>query len=344
MHPDSKKLQEIFTVMLKGLINQKTLPAITIEEFSQIIADHENQRDTAKYLNAKAEGKLPTITFNALAHADSDLLPDDVTVNFNEKMMYVVHRKDMKKWLESENDWPLPQDCLLSRWWPEIQRGNRDAEIDVTPPINKDYCFELEKDYWRISFNSRVYTIKQSIGMQYITHLIQRAYDDEPEIHVFDLYYLVHKKPAIQDNTLSRMTREQLIELGLDVTDIGEGLDLMTPEGGKWAGDQIRELKSLMEKAEVEGNASEALQIRASKEALEDHVKKAFGLSGRVRKSSDPIDRVRKSVSKAIENTLVKIGKSKGDELAIYLDDHLNKGISCSFRKDPNITWKIMKK
>jgi hypothetical protein len=53
-----------------------------------------------------------------VAHSESDLLPDDVLVNLDEQLMYVVHRKDMKEWLERENDWPLSRDNLLSRWWP----------------------------------------------------------------------------------------------------------------------------------------------------------------------------------------------------------------------------------
>ena len=180
--------------------------------------------------------------------------------------------------------------------------------------------------------------------MQYITHLIQRAYNDEQEIHVSDLYYLVHKKPVVKETVLSRMSSEQLSELGLNVSGLGEGLDLMTPEGKQWAGSQVKDLKELIEEAEEVGNTREALRLRASKEALEDHIQKAFGLSGRTRKGFDPNEKMRKSVSKAMENTLVKLGKKDGDGLAIYLDDHLDKGLLCSFRKDPNISWKIMEK
>jgi len=92
------------------------------------------------------------------------------------------------------------------------------------------------------------------------------------------------------------------------------------------------------------GHTKEVLRLREVKETLEGHIKKAFGLSGRARKTSDPNENIRKAVSKAIGNALVRMGKNKEDELAVYLDDQLDKGLFCSFRKDPDIFWKIMKK
>jgi len=345
MYPDSKKNQELLAFTLKELIYQRKLPAITFEEFKQLIADHESWGGTAEHVNIKAEGELPAITLNSLAYADSDLLPNDVMVNLDEQLMYVVHRNDMKRWLKSENDWPLPEDNLLSRWWAGDQEENKNVEIDVVPPINEDYCFELEKDYWRVSFNGRVYTIKQLKGMQYIIHLIQRAYDDEKEIHISDLYYLVQKRPAVQYTVLSRMTEEQISELGIEVSGLGEGLDLMTPEGKEWAIRKINELRIRIENAYEDGKDTKAQELRETKEALEDHMKKALGFSNRHRKSLDPNERIRKSVSKAISYALGKLGKNDDppDELALYLDGHLKISSFCSFRKDPKISWKIKK-
>ncbi len=209
--------------------------------------------------------------------------------------------------------------------------------------FEEENIFRLEKEHWRVIFRGRPYTIRQSVGIQYITCLIWRAYNDEPEIHVSDLFYLVHKQPPIKDVHLSKMSSGQLSELGLDVAGLGEGLDLMTREGKQWLANQVRALEALIEEAEATGNTREALEMRAKREALEDHIKKAFGLAGRTRKASDPNERIRKSVSKAIGNTLERFGKQEGDELAVYLDDHLSTGLFCSFSKDPNIFWKVMK-
>ncbi len=214
------------------------------------------------------------------------------------------------------------------------------------PRVEEENVFRLEKENWRVIFRGRAYTIRQSVGMQYITHLIQRAHNDEPEIHVSDLFYHVQKKPAVKETYLSNMSSEQVSELGLDVSGLGEGLDLMTPEGKQWAWSKIKELEALIEEVEETGNTREALKLRENKEALEEHIDKAHGLSGRARKSSDPNEKVRKSVSKAVGYVLNKLGRKDDppDEFALYLNDHLNTSFFCSFRKDPKISWKIIKK
>ena len=116
---------------------------------------------------------------------------------------------------------------------------------------------------------------------------------------------------------------------------------LMTPEGRKWANKQRDELIELMFDAERAGQTDEVLRLREMKEDLEDNIKKAYGLSGRTRKASDSDERIRKTVTRAVDRALDKIGKKEGDELAVYLDDHLEKGFVCSFRKDLKIDWKI---
>ena len=186
--------------------------------------------------------------------------------------------------------------------------GNKGIDRKATiraKELLEENVFRFETDYWRVIFNGKPYSIKQSVGIQYITHLIQRAYNQKKtqEIHVSDLYYLVNKMPAVEETHLSKMSREQLSEMGLDVSELGEGLDLMTPEGKKWADDQLKELRYLIEEAEKTGNTAEALRVRKIKEQLEDYVQKAVGLFGRVRKSADLNEKMRKSVSKTIEYT-----------------------------------------
>ena len=210
--------------------------------------------------------------------------------------------------------------------------------------LETENYFRLETDYWQIYFQGKRWSIKQSMGMQYITHLIRRAYTDEPEIHVSDLFYLVKGRPAIEGTELNRLTKDQIAEYDLDVTGLEQGVDMMTPEGKQWVIKQVQQLAKEIDKANMNGSTQDALRLREIKEELEEHIKKAHGISGRVRVVSDLNENIRKSISKAIEHVLVNMGKKDEDQLAMYLDDHLNKGFFCSFRKDPNISWKILKK
>ena len=126
MYTDSKKLQEAFEIMLKGLININILPVITVEEYTNLAIEHERQRDATNYKEPLPPGHLPQITVIAVAHQDTDLLASVAELNTEQRRMFVVHRNDMKKWLESENEWPLPQGNLLSRWcWSQMPPGSR---------------------------------------------------------------------------------------------------------------------------------------------------------------------------------------------------------------------------
>ena len=115
-------------------------------------------------------------------------------------------------------------------------------------------------------------------------------------------------------------------------------------EGRKFALDQVRQIAEQIVELEGLGMEMEALKLRDQKEALEDHVKKSYGLFGRSRKTSDQNENLRKRIPKAVSNTLKKMGLEEGEELAVYFDGHLKKGFFCSFRKDPDTIWKVIKK
>lgn len=355
--PKSEIQQGAFKKVLRAEMRNGNLKTLTIEEFVDLVMGEKEKLTPEKYREPKPQlprppntivVELPAITGAAVATSDSDIIPGNEHKERNKRRIYVVHRDDFKKWLIKEGEWPLSKENLLSRWWPESKSHNipdisfaSDDSSDVVEKI-----FRLEQDYWRVTFRGQNYTIKQSIGMQYITHLIERSYNDEPDIHVSDLYYLVHKRPAAEETYLTNMTREQMSELGLNLSDFKEGLDVLTPEGKKWAAQKDSELNEQIIDAQERGDTKEALRLRETKEALKDYVKKALGFGGRHRTYADPNDRMRKSIQKAIRYVLDKLGikDDTPNEFAVYLKNHITTAFICSFRKDPNISWRIMKK
>lgn len=344
MNPDSKKLQKAYEIFLKGLINKKILPAITVEEYSELTIEHDSKMDISDFIASPPPGHLPPLVGVGVMHSVADELKEDTILNSEKRKLYIVKRNDMKKYLESENEWPLPESNLLSRWWPENRDHDQIVEEDNIPPIQEDNYFRLEKDYWQIRFHGKPWSIRQSLGMQYVAILIERAYNDDPDIHVAELFYLVKGRPAVENSGLSRLSKMELENIGLDVSDFGEGLDLMTPKGKEWILNKKQWLIKEIKQANEFGNVKEAEKLMESKEAIEDYLKNIFSISGQVRKVSDPNEKIRKLVSKNIVNALIRMGKKDGDDLALYLSDHLSKGLFCSFRKDPNISWKILKK
>jgi hypothetical protein len=342
--PDSEKLQKAYEIYLKGFINKKILPVITVEEYVELTIEHDSRMDISDFIDPPPPGHLPPLVGIGVLHSVTDELKEDKILNSEKRRIYVVKRNDMKRFLESENEWPLPESNLLSRWWPKNLDHNKIVEEDNISPAHEDHYFRLEKEYWRIRYQGESWIVKQSLGMQYITALMQRAYEDQPEIHVAELFYLIKGRPAAEDFGLSRLSKKELEKIGLDVIDFEEGLDLVTPEGKKWSYEKSKELIKKIDRAKDFGNVQEAEKLMKIKEDFEDYLIKAYSLSRKVRKVSDPNEKVRKSVSKAIYNALEGMGLKDGDNLALYLNDHLSMGLFCSFRKDTNISWKIIKK
>lgn len=71
------------------------------------------QKDPRKGL--KAEGKTGISSF---VHPDSSGWGrKGIVVVSDDTALCTTHRDDFRNWLEQEGEWPLPDDCLLSRWW-----------------------------------------------------------------------------------------------------------------------------------------------------------------------------------------------------------------------------------
>jgi hypothetical protein len=338
MYPDSIKNQELLTFTLKNLVNQHKLPAITVEEFKQLIADHESQRDTSEYADTKAEGKLPAITLNAVSHADSDLLPDDVMVNLDEQLMYVVHRKDMKEWLEGENDWPLPHDNLLSRWWPEgTPKGNTmplpinelesstadnaTKKVIKSTPSKKvavENVFRKEGQIWTLSYMGTEVHLKNLKGMSYISYLLGSP---NQEYHVT----VLTKALEYTDDT-----HNELLSFSPSVVSTKETIADYR--------ERLRQLKIDLVDAQRNGEELIVKDIMQEKEAIEIELKQSLGLGGRIKNAPDQVKKQANAVSLAIRRAIEVIYNSHPN-LGRHLSNTINRGQYLSYNPGTDISW-----
>jgi len=83
---------------------------------------------------------LPDPEVSLYATKDTDLVPQDRVGGYlgetsemsgHEKKMaarlYMVNRSEFKKWLQNNDQWPLPEECLLARWW-DSDEGDEEAD------------------------------------------------------------------------------------------------------------------------------------------------------------------------------------------------------------------------
>lgn len=206
---------------------------------------------------------------------------------------------------------------------------------------NSGYVLRRISDYWQIMFRGKSYSFKHSEGIGYIAQLLRRAYDDEDKIQASELFYLVHGYQSVQKTALTRLSTVELAEIGLEVTGLGDGLDIISPEGKQWIRAQREQLSQQMEEATECGDVEEASRCRRQKEELEEYLAKACGLMGRDRKVGDPVEKVRQLVSKNINNALAGMKKKGAKDLADYLRGRCKLGVQCSFVKDDACDWQV---
>lgn len=139
--------KEAYLRIIKEQIEDGQLACMTIGQW--IEAMDEKQKEPHKY--ARPPKVLPPETGNAISFAmaevgcldcssPSDWVPEDRVggylgdtsgMSVQEKEMatrlYMVNRTEFKKWLQKNEEWPLPEKCLLARWWDSAE-GDEEAD------------------------------------------------------------------------------------------------------------------------------------------------------------------------------------------------------------------------
>lgn len=139
--------KEDYLRLIKEEIEDGKLACMTIGQW--IAAMDEKQKEPHKY--ARPSKVLPQEQGNSISFAmtvvacldcssPSDYVPEDRVggylgdtseMSVQEKDMatrlYMVNRTEFKKWLEKNEEWPLPAKCLLARWWDSAE-GDEKAD------------------------------------------------------------------------------------------------------------------------------------------------------------------------------------------------------------------------
>lgn len=151
MGSNNKSVQDAYELVLKKAIRKNNLKVVSVEESSRLMMEYEQSRDPESFKEPSPPDHLPLFSMTATAHQSTDLLPGDEGVNPRQSKMFFIHRDEMRRWLKKVNEWPLAEDCLLSKWWRKTNgfRGNDASEF-----AEENY-FRLKKDYWDICYGGR---------------------------------------------------------------------------------------------------------------------------------------------------------------------------------------------
>jgi len=155
--------KEAYQRLIKEQIEDGKLACMTIGQW--IAAMDEKQKEPPKH--ARPPKVLPPQTGDAIAasmrtiafldcSSPSDYVPEDRVggylgdtsgMSVQEKDMatrlYMVNRTEFKKWLEKNEEWPLPEKCLLARWWGSAEGDEKADALQAAATKQQEKAIQL---------------------------------------------------------------------------------------------------------------------------------------------------------------------------------------------------------
>ncbi len=189
----------------------------------------------------------------------------------------------------------------LAMDWPAILRS-----LPGCPAHNEQYVFQKKGQAWELTFEGRATVVRESKGILYIAELVRAP---GREVFVAELFAAAH---------------------GVTQVSLGTSGEIVDDKARRDYRERAEDLNYQLAEAEKNNDLGRSESIRSELEELAGQILAGQGLSGRPRRGQDDRDRVRKSVSMAIERAVRTIRKH-APALGEHLDKHIQRGYFLSY-------------
>jgi len=186
-----------------------------------------------------------------------------------------------------------------------------------SPAAATTLTLALEGEYWTVRWGSVVLRQKDSVGIRYLAHLVERP---GVEVHVSDLSNLARRARAD-----AASEAPEALEVGGD--DAGPMLDAEAKGAYMRRLDDLRET---VDEATSWGDRERAERAQAEIDAIARELARAVGLGGRDRKASATAERMRVSVTLRIRDAMKRIHEGS-DALGRHLAAGVRTGVFCAY-------------
>lgn len=200
-----------------------------------------------------------------------------------------------------------------------------------------DRSFRREGEYWTILYHGRVFRLRSSKGIDYLSHLLGRPHVD---MHVLELINASSSSDAPDRRALSI---REAAALGLSAVKGNAGSPILDQRAKKEYRERLDALEEQLCTAASLGNADRAARIELERSALARALASAMGLGGRDRKLSATAERFRINVTRAIKAVLIKISAASPD-LGRHLGASIRTGMFCTYAPQPGLpdSWVVL--
>jgi hypothetical protein len=175
--------------------------------------------------------------------------------------------------------------------------------------------FRSEGDMWVLRFDGKKVPFHDSVGLEYIAHLLSKPYTSIPAIELFSLRAGIHPRVA----------------KGSD----GEILDRL---GKQTLQRRFAEAKEELDLARKNHDVGKIEDLQREMTEIASEVRRATGLGGRLRKDKTDADKVRKSVSTAVSRAIDHI-KKEHETLGRHLKSSIFTGYDLHYSPERSIAW-----
>ena len=197
----------------------------------------------------------------------------------------------------------------LAMDWSAILRS-----LPGSPAEKEQYVFRKKGQSWELTFEGRATLVRESKGILYIAELMRAP---GREVFVAELFASTQ---------------------GVAHVPIGTAGETIDDKARRDYRRRAEDLKYQLAEAERHNDSGRCQSIRSELEELADQILAGQGMSGRPRRSQDDRDRIRKSVSMAVERAIGTIRKH-APALGEHLDKHIHRGYFLSY--SGSIPWKF---
>jgi tetratricopeptide (TPR) repeat protein len=200
-------------------------------------------------------------------------------------------------------------------------------------PSTPNLC-RHDGEYWTLAYQGQVCHLKHAKGLQYIATLLRHP---GQEFHVLDLEMMSEVQPTSPTARSRSESAESPATLRARArpTNTGPVLDAQATALYK---QRLAELREERAEAQQFNDLARLEKVQTEIDFLTNELAGAYGLGGRARKGADPTERVRKTVTNNIRNSLAKIHAAH-PPLWRHLLAALKTGAFCSYLPPQPISW-----
>jgi hypothetical protein len=178
-------------------------------------------------------------------------------------------------------------------------------------------AFRRSGDSWELAYRGRRVSVRDSKGMRDLAVLLARP---GREVHALDLV---------------RLTEGTAGERSVPHGDLGEVLDDRARDAYR---QRLATLDAMIDEADELGHNDAADRARDERAAIVAELAGAYGLGGRPRRTGDPAERARSTVTWRIRDAIARIDKVH-PELGSHLRTSVRTGTYCRYEPESKPGW-----